>query len=214
MIDNHEELIRDLIVRCKAVVGVDFNFKKSVYNSLFHYIIEGTEEVVNYKKGSPNRVKVLHWFGSFWLFMEIRLRTASEQKSRNGKQIIIQTSISISVYHNDGMNKTQLFRAEWDDFSDENCNNHPQPHWHLTFNNQSSSSFVEFVKECGGDDFASLLESENKSQLNIKEMHFAMSSRWHLGEDCTNQIDDKTKVINWVVGLLNHIETELKYIVS
>lgn len=214
MINNHEELIKDLTDRCKAIIGPNFNFKKNRYNSLFHYVIEGTEEVENYKKGAVNLVKALHWFDSFWLFMEVRLRTASEQKHRNAKHIIIQTSISISVYHNDNVNKTQLFRAEWDDFSDGNSNNHPQPHWHITFNNQESSSFAEFVKEYGDDDFLSLLESENKSQLNIKNMHFAMSSRWHLGEDCTSQIDDKTKVINWVVGLLNHIESELKYIVS
>lgn len=214
MINNHEELIKDIVARCKVIVGPEFNFKKNVNHSLLHYVIEGTDEVENYNKDSVNIVKALHWFDAFWLFMEIRIlsTTIADPKSHKPKQVIAQNSISISVYKDNNINKIQLFRAEWDDFLDDEVSNHPQPHWHITVNNQDISNFVEFVKESGNDDFASLIDSENKSQLKMKDMHFAMSSRWHLEEDIISKIENNTSVIKWIVGLLNHIEKELRYI--
>ncbi len=212
MVKNHEELIKDLTKRCKVIIGQSFDLKCSGSNSMFHYTSNGTEEAKNYKKDSPNLVKVLHWFGSFWIFMEVRFYAGATAPSRKSKRIVVQTSISISIFQDENGAKTQLFRAEWDDFS-ENKGSHPQPHWHIVLDNQNYTSFLDLVEEYIGDDFTSLLKLQNKPLLNIKNMHFAMMESWHL-ESSHAKIENNANVVSWVIGLLDHIKTELIYITN
>lgn len=149
-------------------------------------------------------VKVVKWFSDYWLFVEINFR--------HNKGLII----TISVFQGDEADrfKNQLFRAEWDDYADENIN-HPQPHWHFmnskTIEN-TVSSFTEYASDDIKDIFEEVLSNEKSKAVNIDKFHFAMNGDWYNTSTYIHTINDEKALAKWFGGLLAYLRTELKYI--
>jgi len=158
---------------------------------------------VNRYKNDSRSVQVLHWFDDFWLFIEMTIFD-------NNK------SISISVFQgkqNDNI-KCQLFRAEWDDYSNPD-ESHAQPHWHITANQGIEATFKEFAEVADNDGgFMDVLKEEKAKIIDINRIHFAMNGNWQNDEIHVHPIDDETKVVNWLKGVLSHLMIELRYVSS
>lgn len=153
---------------------------------------------------SGNTVKVVKWFSDYWLFVEISFLTP--------RGMIITISVFQGV-ETDNF-KNQLFRAEWDDYEDDNMN-HPQPHWHFTSNKSienTVNSFVEIAEM--KDTFNELLNEEKRKVINIDKFHFAMNGDWQNTSSYIHPITDETALAKWFGGLLAYLKNELEYIDS
>ena len=147
-------------------------------------------------------VDVIKWFNNFWLFIEVRFN--------NSEGVFI----TLSVFQGDELEaaKTQLFRAEWDDYNNENPK-HAQPHWHFlpfqTDNTSLGSSFLDFTSD------TSNIRSEVSKQrkvINLNKFHFAMNGDWANTQKHIHQIKTEKVLENWFGGILAHIKTELEYV--
>lgn len=99
------------------------------------YKIEGnnTSTAINNYNNDLEEVTVIYWFDNFWVYVEVRFEESN-------------TFITISVFQGirSEKYKNQLFRAEWDDYNN-NEERHPQPHWHITANQVIENTFVELA---------------------------------------------------------------------
>lgn len=164
------------------------------------FVIEGTHEAVNYRRSDSQQVKTVHWFSDFYLYVEVRF-------SRD----YLHKMISISVFQggNENIRKNQLFRAEWDDYSKED-ESRPQPHWHITRDQANFENFNELISNESEKSSFELFEMSNAEIFDTKKIHFAMSSNWQNKEHFVHKIDDASKVVDWMEGLLEHIKYELE----
>src|SRR5680860_1703151 len=103
----------------------------------FHFSTQSNNvsKAINNRKNSKEEVNVIYWFDEFWVYFDIKF---------------IQSKIflSLSVFQGsiDDDRKTQLFRAEWDNY-DDNLE-HAQPHWHIypfKYNSQAYDDFETFI---------------------------------------------------------------------
>lgn len=157
----------------------------------------------SYGNDDGREVKVIKWFNDFWLFIEIAFQ--------HPEGIIV----TLSVFQGEEANpyKTQLFRAEWDDYGD-NKFSHPQPHWHFINNKYIENaviSFAEIIPEAG-DTFEELLTEEKNKMVDMSKFHFAMYGGWKDSMSHIHKIDNDFDLAKWFGGLLAHLITELKYI--
>lgn len=119
-----EKIISTLNKIGKDYIDDDFVFHKK---ESFLFVSSGgnISSAINIRKNNSQQVKVANWFDDFWLYIEIRF----VPKSTKRKVSIPNIFFSLSVFQ--GMTsdneKTQLFRAEWDNYETPS-NNHPQPH--------------------------------------------------------------------------------------
>jgi hypothetical protein len=124
-------IVEKINKECKMLFIENFKLipSKGHYN-IFVYRIEGSSYALNRYDLEP--VKVLKWFGKFWLYLEVKF-IVEESKKGNKTVQNIHTNISLSVYEGEESDerKIQLFRAEWDDMNNVN-EKHSQPHWHIT----------------------------------------------------------------------------------
>lgn len=168
------------------------------------FVIAGVSKAINNYKNTQNEVDVIKWFDDFWLYIDI-----SFEKSENS---IPNAFISLSVFQGDYADNTknQLFRAEWDNF--DNNDIHPQPHWHI-YSNHSFESFNEFVQKNDEDDgFVNIINEEKSKAIDLKKMHFAMNGNWDTNGSHIHKIRDENTIINWFPGLLGHIKSQLEYV--
>lgn len=172
-------------------------FARSYISSF--YRVEGTSFALNRYENNSEKIKVLHWFDDFWLFMELRF-------------IEKNTFISLSIFQGDDRDeiKHQLFRAEWDDHNNPD-EKHPQPHWHITSDYTIEESFKDFSNSFDEGNSFSTFEVVKSEIIDIKRMHFAMNGNWHNGDNHTHTIDDNIKIVRWFQGILNHLKIELEY---
>lgn len=150
-------------------------------------------------------MSVIKWFNDFWLYIEIRF-----ERSESG---IPNTFISLSIFQGDNSDdrKKQLFRAEWDNF--DNNENHPQPHWHVYPNYSFEKTFNEFLEMTDeANSFADLLNEEKSKLIDLKRIHFAMNGTWSNKGGHIHKISDENTIINWFQGVLAHIKSQLEYV--
>jgi len=213
IITNEEDIIREINKSCKHYFNeCDFILNRKTV-TLNRYIISGSymTKASNNHKNDKEEVNVLKWFEDFWLYIDIRFET-SETNMPN-------TYISLSVFQgqDNDENKTQLFRAEWDNFDHDD--RHPQPHWHIYSEHNSKlivkdKEFVELIKEdMDKEDFTNFLEEPLKS-IDIKRFHFAMNGDWANARTYAHKLIDKETIANWFRGLLDHIKYQLEYVIK
>lgn len=216
MINDYNSLILDLNEKCKLIVGNDFQLKQ--YRSDSHKLLifnnTGSFKAINRLDGNTDsEVDVFHWFSNYYLYVEVKF--VFDNRVPKGKRkadiVITQCSISISVFKSLSKKIIQLFRAEWDEYDNEQAC-HPQPHWHITSDTSVANTFNEYAKEFGEDGFMALLEPEKEQIASLKKFHFAMKGKWEDDMTHSTSIESSKQVSNWFSGLLNSIRTELEYI--
>jgi hypothetical protein len=172
------------------------------------YTISGKYLTDAINSNSEEPIKVSKWFDDFWLYITIQFSLSDVNNETPYK-------FSLSVFQgvDDDKQKNQLFRAEWDNFEDNNS--HPQPHWHFytAYNSDKSyNNFAEYLE--GTDTDSTFLNSINntKSNIDIQKIHFAMNAAWDKRGGHIHKINDADSFISWLQGLLEHIKIQLKYI--
>lgn len=205
IITDPEDIIKGINKSCKHYFNeCDFilNRKAGTYN---RYIISGNymTQASNNHKNDKEEINVLKWFDNFWLYIDIRF-----EKSETD---MLNTFISLSVFQgqDNDENKTQLFRAEWDNFDHDD--RHPQPHWHIYSDHHSKDkNFVELIEENKGEEnFQNFLKQPS---IDIKRFHFAMNGDWNNTETHTHKLKNEETIIKWFQGLLDHIKHQLEYV--
>jgi hypothetical protein len=166
------------------------------------YKVEGTSDAINHRRHDSNKIKVLHWFDDFYIYLEV-----------NYSKDYLHKMISLSVFQGleTDLRKNQLFRAEWDDYNLED-ETRPQPHWHVTRDKANYENFNALINNAEEQEKSSfeLFEMSDAEIFDTKRIHFAMSGNWQNEESPVHKIDDAKKVVQWLEGLLNHIKFELR----
>lgn len=212
-----------------------FNLKQINFTT---WIIEGNSSAFNYHKTDVHKVKVLNWFNDFWLFFGIRFIKVNNEYKSWGKdkrdefinllnnqflkfeEDFFQTFITLSVFQGNTQDdaKTQLFRAEWDNY--ENLSeNHPQPHWHIyphKYTKKLHDDFEDFIELTKTyDDFKEYTTNKRDANIiDLKKLHFAMNGQWSENKNDVHKIENENDLKNWFSGILNHIRKELLNIIE
>lgn len=196
-----EQLINLINRDCRSYFPNSY-FKLYLFSrsfSSFFYRLEGTSYALNRYENNHEKIKVLHWFEDFWLFIELKF-------------IEKNTFISLSIFQGNDQDeiKYQLFRAEWDDHNNLE-EKHPQPHWHITSYYAMEESFKDFSDSFDEGNSFLTFEVVKSEIVDIKRMHFAMNGNWQNNDNHTHKIDDNIKIVRWFQGVLNHLKIELEY---
>ncbi|CAN5452322.1 hypothetical protein BH10ACI1_BH10ACI1_09810 [soil metagenome] len=212
-----------------------FQLHKNSYND--NYTVSGDylSKAINIHKNQKIIVNVLNWFDDFWIYFEINfskiLLEPLSKKDRESREIELQKSnvkikgdyynvnVTLSVFQGDENddNKTQLFRAEWDNY--DNNLYHPQPHWQINpfkYNLQTYKNFEEWIGIKEEESFESSLSAETKNNelIRINKFHFAMSGQWAENKTHIHKINSESILLNWLNGMLGHIKEQLKFVKS
>lgn len=181
------------------------------FNRVSHniYVNQGSANAINKFDIPAEEVKVKYWFDDIWFCIKI-----SFMNDKDDKKLI--PFISISFFQETGKDqKDQMFRAEWDNYIDDNSK-HPQPHWHITSTLAVEKSIEDLKKEGDNNDeaniFAELLKEEKKDLLNMPAFHFAMGGNWINDGDMITKLSDETQIISWIKNLFQHVRSEIEYI--
>lgn len=188
-------------------------------------------KAINNRDDVQERVNVIKLFDDFWLYIEINfmkveietelregidkedyLNRLSESLLKIGKDYF-ETTITLSVFQGVAAddNKSQLFRAEWDNRLDNGI--HPQPHWHICPDLRFIESFNEFVEMIDeGSGFADIIEEEKSKCIDLSGIHFAMNGQWSTQGGHIHRMTDENKIKYWFQGLLGHIKSQLEYV--
>ena len=191
-------------------MGNSFQLIQSKYNAS-SFVTEGKSSALNIFPNDTEKVKVIEWFGNFWLFLKITFKTETKKIDRK-IDTQINTLISLSVFQGEDFDneKTQLFRAEWDDYNDLK-EKHAQPHWHIT-----SSQAIENI--FGDDAFFSIqpeisqkLEKKKEKIFDVRKIHFAMNADWQkINGTYIHKMDEEQEIVRWLQGLITYLRTELE----
>lgn len=218
------------------VLNRDFHFH---FYSPSRFVIKGNEmtNAVNFKHNETPNIKVLRWFDNFWLYIEININKLNIEienwnkdkrdeylnflddsflKIENNYHSIFFT-LSVFQGLSDDNIKTQLFRAEWDNYFDSS-DKHPQPHWHIyphKYSTQIHKDFEDFLDLSENDnDFKASLKKtpiiKEKEIVDIRDFHFAMNGQWSVNNTDVHKISIESDLTNWFAGILNHIKKELE----
>jgi hypothetical protein len=177
----------------------------------FLYVINGSNSTaINQKKNDKEKVNVLNWFDNFWLYVEIQFILNQSKIKVEIPNIFFSLSVFQGSYEDE--EKTQLFRAEWDNYIEESAK-HPQPHWHIYTQYDKIElyeNFEELIKE-SGDSFNDFVKGKNDI-TPLNKFHFAMNGQWADNNTDVHKISNESDLTNWFSGLLNHIKKELEYL--
>ena len=107
-------------------------------------------------------------------------------------------------------NKTPILRAEWDCLRDNLEQNHAQPHWHI----YPSS----IIRDWDSDPIVELrlkqLEvfGEQPEEEKFPRFHFAMATKWHLGEQNPNvEPKDVDSIAKWISFCIQYTLEQLTF---
>lgn len=180
--------------------GSTFSLVLSAANSFKIQGNSSSSKAINNRNNDREEVTVIKWFDDYWVYVDITF-------------IENQTFISLSVFQGEAGNKNkhQLFRAEWDDY-DNDDEIHPQPHWHITANQVIEKAFEEFADDADIGGFVDLFREDKGNIVDINKMHFAMCGNWINDETHTHRLDDVEKIKKWFQGLLDHLRGQLEYV--
>ena len=168
----------------------------------FSYKLQGgiqTSKAINNYGNTREQINAISWFDDFWIYITINF--ANEN---------IFISVSVFQGNENDKKKHQLFRAEWDDYNNEE-ERHPQPHWHITSNQAIEKTFEEIASMDEDDSFVSLLKEEKSKIIDVNKIHFAMNADWINTGVHVHSLNTEEKIIKWFSGLLSHIKIELEY---
>jgi len=182
--------------------GTSFSLIKHTTRTLRLRMSDNTSTAYNSYGNDGESVNVIKWFANFWLFVEIQFLNPKG------------TLISLSVFEGEETDtiKTQLFRAEWDDYED-GSKSHPQPHWHFLTNKlveNNAKEFAELLAE-ETETFAAFLDEEIGKVIDLSKFHFAMNGDWIKSKKHVHPIDDENVLANWFGGLLGYLKNELEF---
>ena len=200
-----EKTINNLNKIGKNYFGESFSFIPK--NILFYSSSNNQSNAINIRKNDKIPVKVINWFDDIWVYIEIKFVPNPK------KSFFPNTYFSMSVFQGniDDDEKTQLFRAEWDNYPDKNF--HSQPHWHIyphKYKMKVHQDFEDFLELSEKDkDFFSFKESD-KDLIEINKFHFAMNGQWSEKKSDIHTINEMSDLTSWFSGLLNHLKIELK----
>ena len=186
------------------------------------YIISGDllSKAINIIRNDREEISVLKWFDDFWMYFEIRFIPANvKENQENFIQIddkYYQINLSLSIFQGvySDLIKTQLFRAEWDNY----CNNkkHPQPHWHIypfKYDYKTYQDFKTFMKNKDEPGFEKFIKLKTKQEIiDISNLHFAVNGQWSINNGHIHVIENVNILFNWLNGILNHIKEQLEYV--
>lgn len=201
---NSSKIIEEINKSCKNLFLESTFYLNRKRNNRFIISGDYSSKAINNYNNIQEEVNVIKWFDDYWLYIDIRF-----EKSEIS---IPNTFISLSVFQGEGTDNTkkQLFRAEWDNFN--NNDNHPQPHWHIYPNYNFEKTFNEFIEMAKDDSFAGLLNEEKSTDIDLKKIHFAMNGTWSTKGGHVHRISEGNTIINWLEGLLSHIKSQLEYV--
>ncbi|MBJ2176482.1 hypothetical protein JBL43_19685 [Aureibaculum sp. A20] len=196
---NKKFLIDEINKGCKLLFDSSFHLEPSTVNR-FRITGNQSSKAVNNYKSIKEEINVIKWFDVFWIYLEI----AFVEKN---------TFISLSVFQGKQMDneKNQLFRAEWDDYNNDN-EKHPQPHWHITSNQSIENTFKEYTDTFENEGFAELLQEEKTKIIDVNKIHFAMNGNWINDDNHIQSINDNSKIVKWFQGLFSHLRVQLEYV--
>lgn len=162
-------------------------------------------KAINIKRNDKNEVNVVYWFNNFWIYFENRLID---------NKIFLSLSIFQGESHDD--KKTQLFRAEWDNYDENKI--HPQPHWHIyphKYNSQTHEDFETFIGFTSEPTFEDVLNNNSGKIVDISKFHFAINGNWFNGDNHIKlcNVNEEKELKMWLNGLIIHIKEQLEYIV-
>lgn len=196
---NKKLLIDEINKGCKLLFDSSFHLKPSTVNR-FRITGNQSSKALNNYKSIKEEINVIKWFDIFWIYLEI---TFVEEN----------TFISLSVFQGEQSDdaKNQLFRAEWDDYNNED-EKHPQPHWHITSNQSIENTFKEYTDTFENEGFAELLKEEKTKIIDVNKIHFAMNGNWINDDTHIQSISDNSKIVKWFQGLFSHLRVQLEYV--
>ncbi len=196
---NKKFLIDKINKGCKLLFDSSFHLEPSSVNR-FRITGNQSSKAVNNYKSIKEEINVIKWFDIFWIYLEI---TFVEKN----------TFISLSVFQGEQNDneKNQLFRAEWDDYNNDD-EKHPQPHWHITSNQSIENTFKEYTDTFENEGFAELLKEEKTKIIDVNKIHFAMNGNWINDDTHIQSINDNSKIVKWFQGLFSHLRVQLEYV--
>lgn len=204
-----ETVISKLNKISKDYISSDFFFQRKDHQ-LFVNSGRNISTAVNIRKNNNQQISVSNWFDDFWLYIELRHTLKSKKPVKSMPNIFF--SLSVFQGEADDFEKTQLFRAEWDNYETVS-DKHPQPHWHFYTRGDIEDfkkTFPEFIIP-EEKDFEDFIKSD-KAIVDIKKFHFTMNGQWSMNKSDFHKISNESELTNWFAGLLNHIKKELKYL--
>ncbi len=204
----YKTIINNLIKIGRNYFDESFSFKPQ--NNIFYSSSSYQSDAVNIRKNERIPIKVINWFDDIWVYIEIKFIPTPD------KRVFPNTFFSLSIFQGIVADdeKTQLFRAEWDNYNQKE-NSHSQPHWHIYPHKykmkvyQNFEDFLDLTEE--DEDFLSYKESA-KDLVDINKFHFAMNGQWSENNSEIHSISEEKDLTNWFNGLLNHIKMELEYV--
>ncbi|MCR4573022.1 MAG: hypothetical protein K5787_04575 [Lentisphaeria bacterium] len=179
---------------CKQV---NVHFKEEMLG----LVSQGTIKAFNGFGNDKEEVMATLWFDKYWFFIRIRFKL--------DKNNHFMPYISISFFQKQGDNLKQLFRAEWDNYPQQDGYNHPQPHWHFTAPLSDVMSFQDIENEEDECIFSELVG--NTKVINLDRMHFAMFGDWASNGNMINKAEDECILVEWMTQLFAHVKKELAY---
>ena len=194
-------LIKEINDSCKILFTESTFILAPSSANRFRITGNNASKAINNNKNSIEEVNVIKWFYDYWIYIAIQFQDQN-------------TFISLSVFQGEATDNTkhQLFRAEWDDFNNEK-EQHPQPHWHITSNQAIEKTFEEIANmDDNSDTFVSLLKDEKSKIIDVNKIHFAMNGNWMDEGTHVHSLNDETKIVNWFRGLLSYLKLQLEYV--
>lgn len=164
---------------------------------------QGSRDALNRMGSVPTYVKATHWFDSFWFYINIKIFIDEDSAME-------LPFVSVSFFEEHGVNIKQLFRAEWDNYRQ---NEHPQPHWHLS-SAVDGRSFESLESDGVLDEDNPFAELEMEvDAVDIPKMHFAMAGNWDEGDgsDMIKRFTTEEILAQWLIKLFDHVRRELNY---
>jgi len=233
-----EKLIQKLKSSIQPYFGDKISIHKDgfgIYRLTSNYLSEAKDLHGNYF----DNIKVVKWIDGYWIkiglnFKKIEIETTFKSNKTginkddylaelekhnlklNSDFFELKISVSLFVGEDDTFSKTQLFRAEWDNY-DSKQDKHPQPHWQFyQFNEYRQKLDSLVLVETEG--FNSEEEDQQgfvnslKTNFDFKKFHFAMNGNWINNETHIHSLNSEEKIIRWFRGLLFHLTTQLEYV--
>lgn len=196
---NKKSLIDEINKGCELLFDSSFYLKPSAVNR-FRITGNQSSKALNNYKSIKEEINVIKWFDVFWIYLEITFVESN-------------TFISLSVFQGKQSDdtKNQLFRAEWDDYNNDD-EKHPQPHWHITSNQAIENTFEKYTDTFENEGFAELLKEEKTKIIDVNKIHFAMNGNWINDDTHIQSINDNSKIVKWFQGLFSHLRVQLEYV--
>ena len=213
-IDDPNSLIR----RCIAVIRSLLNnkhvqFEKVVQREKILYLLKGG----NGSKTIDAENSLEHWVipillssdDKYWLGASLTFVSELAQYRLDGVSIRVFKGLT------GDLNKTPLFRAEWD-VNKTTRTDHAQPHWHVYNATATITAETAFEGDISGKAPEEFNQTTDKEEEEIwtssNKFHFAMSSTWHIDSNHRIELSSEEYLLRWIDGSISYIQRQLAYI--